>query len=172
MSSIVPPAGQELSDRTDREGNGGLRFTSATVTSHPSGAAVVRMGDDVKIDLEYVSAAPLGAVNITILIQDEADQIILRVGTREMCGPIRQLQGRGVITCLIPALPLLPGRYHLFLAASAPPLYDYFDYIGNACSFDVVEADVYGTGRIPDSGYMFVNCQWLVAALDNEVQPC
>jgi hypothetical protein len=67
----------------------------------------------------------------------------------------------------VPKLAILPGRYYLLLAASVPPSFEYLDYIAQAATFDVLEKDVYGTGKVPSYGTIFSECNWSVLLGDD-----
>jgi len=53
----------------------------------------------------------------------------------------------GVFTCRIPELPLSPDIYTVFISCGVEQ--DLADRIENAGQFEVLPADIYGTGRIP-----------------------
>jgi hypothetical protein len=82
------------------------------------------------------------------------------LATRETAAPFNDLFGTGSITCTIPKLQLLPGKYYVLLAASIPPAFEYLDYVSHAAVFEVLEHDVYGSGKIPDCGAFFTECEW------------
>ena len=62
--------------------------------------------------------------------------------------------------CKIPRLRLLAGKYVLLIAASVPPAFEYLDYLVNAAQFQIVEDDVFGTGKVPEYGIFFAECEW------------
>lgn len=72
----------------------------------------------------------------------------------------------GRIACTIPDLPLLPGVYSmdLYFGDSVASL----DVVRDAVSFEVVQSDVYGTGRLPhaNSGSVLWRGQWDWARLE------
>ena len=82
------------------------------------------------------------------------------MATRETATPFNDLSGKGSITCTIPTLRLLPGKYYVLLAASIPPAFEYLDYVSHAAVFEVLEYDFYGSGRIPEYGAFFAECEW------------
>jgi hypothetical protein len=118
------------------------------------------MGAPARIMLSYSALAPVNACNISIHIDNECGEVILRLATLETAAPFRIKPGDGSVVCTIPQLQLLPGRYTLLIAASVPPAYEYLDYISHAATFEVVEDDVYGTGKIPEYGTFFTKCLW------------
>jgi lipopolysaccharide transport system ATP-binding protein len=149
-----------LENRTDRSGDGRLRFVDAYVLGPDGARNILPMGAPARIVVSYFAGEIIRSCDLSIHIEDGRDQSLLRLATRESGVPFRSLQGAGQLVCDIPRLPLLPGRYNLFLAASVPPAYEYLDYIAQAAYFDVIEDDVFGTGRIPEYGTFFVDCEW------------
>jgi lipopolysaccharide transport system ATP-binding protein len=155
----------DLRNRADREGNGRLRFVEAYVVGRVGIPNLLQMGDDVEVVLRISAKGMIPQFDVTILIENVWEQTVVRVATRETATPLKASSGDHVITCRLPMLPLLPGRYHLFLAASIPTSFEYFDYIGHVSPFNVVEADVYGTGKVPESGIFFAHCNWTQASV-------
>jgi lipopolysaccharide transport system ATP-binding protein len=72
------------------------------------------------------------------------------------CTPV----ARGTIVCEIPEIPLLPGNYVADLALGDAG--GDFDVISDAISFEVLPADLLGTGRLPSpaSGPIFCRANW------------
>ena len=149
-----------LGNRTDRRGDGRLRFVDAYVLGADGVKNIVPMGARAWIVVAYFAREVIRSFDLSIHIENDNDQTILRLATRESGVPFQGLHGAGQLVCDVPKLPLLPGRYKLLLAASVPPAYEYLDYISQAIYFDVVEEDVFGTGRIPECGAFFTQCSW------------
>ena len=83
MESFGSGAGTEtLAARTDRQGDGRLKFVDAYV----DGVARdhVRMGEDVKIVLRYEACVRIKAVDIAIHIVNSWGETVLRLATREI----------------------------------------------------------------------------------------
>jgi hypothetical protein len=149
-----------LENRTDRSGDGRLRFVDAYVLGPGGAKNILPMGASAQIALSYSARAPVNACNISIHIENEWGQVILRLATLETAAPFCIKLGDGSVVCTIPQLQLLPGRYTLLIAASVPPAYEYLDYISDAAMFEVVEDDIYGTGKVPEYGTFFTKCVW------------
>ena len=67
----------------------------------------------------------------------------------------------GIAYCLIDKLPLAPGIYSINIAiGTANNLFQ--DHIRNACQFEVISTDYYGTGKIPSSahGVILIDASW------------
>ncbi len=149
----------DLERRTDRQGTGEIKFTSARVEAQ-IGRNLVPMGSGFQIVVDYAASVGCDKCDCSIHINDQWGQPLLRFASRESGIPFSIEPGAGRITCHVPKMQLLPGKYNLLLAASRPPAYEYFDYIANACSFEVVPADVYQTGKIPEYGVFYTECEW------------
>jgi hypothetical protein len=124
------------------------------------------MGDEVEIRLAFYAAEKIKLFDVSIHIENSYGQAVLRLATRETGGEFRDVEGAGVIVCSITKLRILPGRYYLLLAASVPPSFEYLDYVSQAVSFDVLERDVYGTGKVPTYGAFFTECKWSALSTD------
>jgi lipopolysaccharide transport system ATP-binding protein len=152
-----------LKDRTDRHGDGRLRFTDAYVIGNSGVKNVLYMGETAQIVVTFSTTETVKKCDISIHLENVWTETILRLATRETAAPFNDLSGRGSITCTIPKLQLLPGKYYVLIAASIPPAYEYLDYISHAAVFEVLEDDVYGSGKIPEYGAFFTECEWRTA---------
>jgi lipopolysaccharide transport system ATP-binding protein len=152
-----------LKDRTDRHGDGRLRFTDAYVIGNSGVKNVLYMGETAQIVVTFSTTETVKKCDISIHLENVWTETILRLATRETAAPFNDLSGRGAITCTIPKLQLLPGKYYVLIAASIPPTYEYLDYISHAAVFEVLEDDVYGSGKIPEYGAFFSECEWRTA---------
>jgi len=152
--------GYLLEDRKDRQGNGRLRFTDVYVIGKSGVKNVLYMGETVQIVVTFSTTETVKKCDISIHLENVWTETILRLATRETAAPFNDLSGRGAIICTIPKLQLLPGKYYVFVAASIPPAYEYLDYISHAAVFEVLEDDVYGSGKIPEHGAFFAECEW------------
>ena len=76
----------------------------------------------------------------------------------------------GSITCHLRDLPLLQGSYSIDLFLSEE--YQNNDVVYDAISFEVVEADVFGTGQVPPSneGSIFWSAEFEMCAAEATVE--
>jgi len=158
-SSTSRPAGL-LKDRTDRKGDGRLRFTDAYVVGAGGVRNACRMGEDVQFVLSFSTKEMIRNCDVSIHIENSWNQTVLRLATRETAVPFSNLKGDGYIICAIPTFRLLPGKYSVLIAASVPPSFEHLDFVSDAAVFEVVDDDVFGTGRIPEYGTFFSECSW------------
>jgi lipopolysaccharide transport system ATP-binding protein len=153
-------AGCLLEDRQDRQGSGKLRFTDAYVIGKSGLKNVLYMGETAEIVVTFSATQTVKKCDVSIHLENVWTDTILRLATRETAAPFDDLSGRGSITCTIPKLRLLPGKYYVLLAASIPPAFEYLDYVSHAAVFEVLEYDIYGSGKIPEYGAFFAECEW------------
>jgi lipopolysaccharide transport system ATP-binding protein len=158
-------AGCLLEDRKDRHGNGRLRFTDAYVIGNRGVKNVLYMGDTAQIVVTFSTTETVKKCDLSIHLENVWTDTILRLATRETAAPFTDLSGEGSITCTIPKLQLLPGKYYVLVAASIPPAYEYLDYVSHAAVFEVLEDDVYGSGKIPECGAFFTECEWRTSSV-------
>jgi lipopolysaccharide transport system ATP-binding protein len=134
------------------------RVELRSVGPAPTGA--VRMGAPLEIRVSYAAVRPfrpvLGAVvktsygaSVFCASDRFCDQLIF-------CDPL----ARGTVVCRIEKLPLMPGSYSidLYLGDANGDL----DVIYEATSFEVLAADVTGSGRLPPSslGPLYCDATW------------
>jgi lipopolysaccharide transport system ATP-binding protein len=153
-----------LEGRKDRLGNGRLRFTDVYVIGKSGVKNVLYMGETVQIVVRFSAAEIVKTCDVSIHFENIWSDTILRLATRETTTPFCNLTGEGSITCTIPKLQLLPARYYVLIAASIPPAYEYLDYVSHAAVFEVLEDDVYGSGKIPEHGAFFTECEWRIGS--------
>jgi hypothetical protein len=85
------------------------------------------------------------------------------VQTRLQRGTLPDLPKEGMIACHIPRLPLIPGTY--LLSPGCGSGMKQLDYISRGCQLEVIQADVFGTGRLPPSSHavVIVDADWEIS---------
>jgi lipopolysaccharide transport system ATP-binding protein len=140
---------RDFSLRTDRSGNGQLRFLSYSLVN-PKGEvlSLVRSGEHITIRINLELRQPVPLITISIGIDDAMGQRILLLSNDIVAGPFKNLSaGKHQVNFKIMKLPLMPGQFTftLFAASSGVVL----DWLQNAGSIDVEDGDYYSTGRLP-----------------------
>jgi lipopolysaccharide transport system ATP-binding protein len=149
-----------LEERTDRHGSGRLKFIDAYVIGESGIKNVLYMGEPAQIVATFSAAEAVKKCDVSIHVDNVWADTVLRLATRETAKPFNDLCGTGSVICKIPKLQLLPGKYYVLLAASVPPAFEYLDYVSHAAVFEVLESDIYGSGRVPEYGTFFAECEW------------
>jgi lipopolysaccharide transport system ATP-binding protein len=105
---------------------------------------------------------PLRQCTLGIHFEDEIGTRIFAAHTRWQLRAIDLDAGRHEVRCVIPNLPLVPGRYYVSIGVSAEG--QQVDWLERACAIDVARTDVYGTGELPQTGQGFFlsRAEWSV----------
>jgi lipopolysaccharide transport system ATP-binding protein len=137
-----------------------------SVASSPT--AVVRTGDPLSLHITYSSRRAFRPV-LTVAIKTMHGVPIFSVSDRDAlqlasCTPL----AHGIVMCEIPEIPLLPGNYVADLSLGEAN--GDFDVINDAISFEVLPADLLGTGRLPSPihGPTFCRANWRLQAIEVE----
>jgi lipopolysaccharide transport system ATP-binding protein len=126
-------------------------LTAVTLSSddRASGAAL-RMGGRLVLSVSFRSERAFTPV-LSVTVKNLHGLAIIRANNQFNGGfNFTQRRDCGTITCTFDKLPLLPGRYAIDLG-----LGDGFrdlDEIDDAINFEVLPADVFGTGKLPPPG--------------------
>jgi lipopolysaccharide transport system ATP-binding protein len=133
-----------------REGTGRIRFVRWEVQDELLGRGrTVRMAQPCSFKIEYASNDDRDLVNVevAIVIKDMYGKPLLTGATQFLNARFESVPPRGVFSCQFNSLPLLPNKYqvHLFCQVNG----ELADKLPSAGYFNIVESDVYGTGRMP-----------------------
>jgi lipopolysaccharide transport system ATP-binding protein len=129
-----------LTDRSDRIGNGRLRFTDLTyknIEGHVV-TSVETMSDLViELGIRTQEGNPLSNLTIGIVFVDTMKATVLTIFSDELNADLTKLQEKGSLRVTVRNIPLRPGQYSIDLFASAPDTSP-----ANICDI------VYGAGRL------------------------
>jgi lipopolysaccharide transport system ATP-binding protein len=158
-SSSIPLAG-----RTDRSGNGRIRFTDVRFLNGKGQAVSAAIsGMPLTVELRYVTADGNEAKNVDmdIAFYGSFGQLLFFCKAQLARGKFEVIPPEGTITCHIPKFPLSPGRYSFKLWCQANR--ETADKIENAGVLLVEAGDFYGTGNLPSKnqeGIVMVEHSW------------
>jgi len=153
-----------LDRRTDRQGDGRVRFTGIGLRS--GGGAPVEMavsGQPLTILLEYATSDRREARNVDmdVAFYGSVGQLLFFCKTQLARGKFEVIPPRGVVACHIPKFPLPPGRYRYKLWCQVNRIAA--DRIEDAGVLTVEAGDFYGTGNLPaknPEGIVMVEHRW------------
>jgi hypothetical protein len=121
-------------------------------------------GDDLIIELAVDPPFAVSDPIFSIGVDDSIGRRVFTVRTMYSDFRLPVLDRPSTIVCTVPDLCLTPGRYiaHVCLGTLYEPL---LDLVYNAVSFDVHEADYFGTGQLPsvemgDLGPVLIKSRW------------
>jgi lipopolysaccharide transport system ATP-binding protein len=159
MNEVTQARQLPLELRTDRLGNGSVRFTRVYIANN-SVLTIneVRSGDDITIVtvLENNTGAPLTRFNVTVPIRDLSDRIVCFFSSGIQRNDFEYIPYSKTIRIgiRIPKFQVVPGTYTLTLSTTVRD--DRVDWIKGALTFEVQPGDYYGTGRLPEAQGQFL----------------
>jgi homopolymeric O-antigen transport system ATP-binding protein len=144
--------------RYQREPRDPILTGIAVETSRHEG--VVECGGPVAFEIEIRNCADLAACQLGVTIRDEARQPVALLHTQVHAGLEFAGTKCGRLRVEVPSLPLVPGEYTLELSFS--DRFHLLERVEVADSFNVVFADRFGTGRLPEPkhGPLALTCDW------------
>jgi lipopolysaccharide transport system ATP-binding protein len=168
VRSVVRETGTALTDRTDRHGNGRLRFTEIAFETAGRTVDSPATGEDFEIVLRYetVDGKPARNVSFAVQVLTLLGDVIVHFYTRTAGVQITEAPGIGEVRCVVPRCPLPPGQYMVTLWADQGG--DPVDWIQRACELTVREGDFYRSGQtqLPSHQSVLVDHSWSVSATD------
>lgn len=147
-------AEQELAGRTDRTGNGKIRFSSVEYLSESGdrleGLQTGRTGA-INLTLDNTTGEDQSGISVNVGISDEQGTRVCLLSTTMSDSTTGTIPVTGgVVRFELPRVPLVTGRYSLTLYATAQN--EVADWVIDAAVMDVAEGDYFGTGRTPPAG--------------------
>lgn len=134
----------------NRTGNGMFRFSNLRF-ENPEGQPLVqpRSGDEVVFVIEYEADTTFSLSNVSVAI------VISSIYGQRICTFYSDFSGdkftgmsrSGEFKCYISKFPLAAGQYNVNLWSASENME--VDWIVDATSFNVIEGDFFGTGRVP-----------------------
>jgi lipopolysaccharide transport system ATP-binding protein len=148
----------------DRSGEGYEKVFKG-VELRPSGGLpsdTIRMGERLRIEITVEGLDTIPDATLLIMVGSSSSQCLFRMSSRMIPPAAAHPRCRDeTIVIDIPSLPLTPGDYHLNVG-----VYDrehtFLDQVFSAAEFNVIPADVLGTGYqfAPRDGYFTVPWEW------------
>ncbi|MEX2215043.1 MAG: ABC transporter ATP-binding protein [Phycisphaeraceae bacterium] len=125
---------------------------------------VVACGGTLNIDLDLANLGDVTRGECALSIRNEHGQRVVMFQSQYHADLVLTGLSSTILRCTIPNLILAPGTYSIDLVLADQP--EIIDTIERAATFEVVFADLFGTGKIPDAtqGHVVMPCQWKLAA--------
>ena len=152
----------DLAAHPNRRGGTTPRLRRLTLTSDGQHTAAVRMDGPLEIAVEYDCGDRPADLKIGITIEDGRGlKVVSFSPTYQAPTLLRSAPASGVVTCSVPAMPLVEGHYLVNV---------YYDdgaetqSVEGACELEIIAADVFGTGRVPgpQHGLVFAPAAWVL----------
>ena len=155
----------DLGERSDRQGNGRLRFENFQIETGSEGQDSPVTGERVRFILGYRTEGEdaVPEANIAITINTQLNELLLHFYTSTSGHRLENLPPRGQIVCTVPKFPLPPGSYSVNLWADSGG--EQLDWVQRAAHFTVQDGDFFGTGRTGQQSHpaVMVEHDWSVS---------
>ena len=128
----------------------------------------VRMGGTLSLKVDYRCENSAIAPVLGLVLKNSYGLPVFGINNRIVRGyQFEEPSTAGTVTCRVQDLPLMPGRYSVDLFFG--DAYRDCDVVNDALSFEVVAADVFGNGRLPDAecGPVFWPASWTYQPLES-----
>ncbi len=153
-----------LASRTDRQGNGRLKFTAFQATGEPESDTGVVLGHPAAFTLRYEASSRLRNVHVSLGFRTALNEGALYASNELVGKELDDLPAHGTLVCSFDKLPLLPGTYMVNVYCTVNGVVA--DWVADAACVQVLSGDYFGTGRVPPQGYgsVVVPCRWDLSA--------
>jgi len=172
LASLARSSRQPLSDRTDRQGDGRLKFTDLGFRSADTAVEVAQSGQDLEISIGYTSESQtLRNVLVSIGVFTLGGQCMLVLNNELVGTEFEAVPPAGRFSCLVERFPLAPGQYSINLYCEVNGVTA--DWIQHAADLTVEAGDFFGTGRLPPAthGGVLMPHRWSLAGSARDVEP-
>lgn len=149
---------------TRREGNGQAHFQWLELRND-AGQPIqeFQMGEDITFRMAVKTFAPIAQAKAAVMISDTMGRVIVELSSEKHANTHYELNPGAdrLVTVRMASPNLLPGRYSVKITLKDVRASQMIDSIQAAHSFDVIPANVFGTGRILQSdGVVFLRSTW------------
>jgi lipopolysaccharide transport system ATP-binding protein len=154
---------QKITDRTDRDGDGRVKVTDIWIENEANERVnELTYDDSVHFNISYVADDSYNRLDFIISIYDSYDQRLLRFDTQAHPVKVDTWPTSGILSCKLDgSLPLRPGKYRVMVTVLA--FTATADRVQDAMTFNVMEGDFYGSGRLQKYWPLFLmNHEWTV----------
>jgi lipopolysaccharide transport system ATP-binding protein len=163
---VAEESSMSLLDRSRLQSNGHAPvFADIQLNDGGSASCTVPCGSPLRMSIELANMSDVTRGECGVVIRNEHGQRIALFQSQYHADMVfKNIGDTSRVEIVIPSMPLAPGRYHIDLAMYDQP--EVVDYVERVASFDVVFADLFGTGKIPCSkqGHVVLPSEWKLAA--------
>lgn len=161
--SLVRANKQNLLERTDRKGEGGIKLAGLQVyNSAGESTDTVISGEDIEIAIDYIAEKKFSLIEFAIAFYTISGAPLFHCCMNQDTGPVPLTPGRGRVVCRIKSIPLAQGRYTINAAAQWGVM---FDWVECASVVNVETIDFFGNGhKLPEGHSPFlIKSEWRTA---------
>ncbi len=134
------------------------RITLCSIDNSPR--STFFLGEPIMFKVVLESTHALSGVVVGLHVYNFMSQRVVTFHTRDQLVGALNVDGKVILSCLWGECNLMPGQYTLVIGLASASGKE--DRVDPALSFQVTEADFYGTGQIPPrtDGYFLPRCRW------------
>jgi lipopolysaccharide transport system ATP-binding protein len=142
----------DLSDRTDRQGGGGvsIRDVSFINRNDELHSERIRTGDPICIKIRTEVAHPPATYSVGIGFFSASGSFLCGIKSDSVRDSFTSTDRTNVHYCHIDKFPLAPGEYTFNIIATG--IQTTYDWVQDAGTFEVHPGDFYGRGKLPAEG--------------------
>jgi lipopolysaccharide transport system ATP-binding protein len=170
VGDIVHQQELQLKDRTDRHGNGALRFTDIWFERDGKVVDSLSTGTDCDIVLTYETpGGPVKNCNFGVMFGAmEGGAAMVNLDSETTGARFEEMPATGQIRCSIPRFPLPPAQYFIHIWAEAGGVR--LDEVHSVLVLTVAGGDFFGSGRLPrdENRTVLVDQAWRVEPVPAE----
>ena len=167
VTSFTEDATQPLTLRTDRKGDGRLRFTACWI-ENGQGVRIDKamVGQDVRFCFAFKAEKTLRNVHIAFNLQEQIGDAIVNCNTSDVGQDYALVPEEGVFACALKKFPLRPARYVGNLVCRVQG--SLADWVQGAFVADIAPGDFYGTGKLSEQSKVFLAQHWTVREMSRQ----
>lgn len=161
VTSFTEGATQPLSIRTDRKGDGRLRFSACWI-ENSQGIRIDKamVGQDIRFCFGFKAEKTLRNVHIAFNLQEQVGDAIVNCNTTDVGQDFTLVPEEGVFVCELKKFPLRAARYAGNLVCRTQG--SLADWVQGAFIAEIEPGDFYGTGKLSEQSKVFLPQDWSV----------
>jgi len=136
-----------LETRTDRSGDGRMRFTKFEAAEGSPSPNSAILGAPTRFNMHYRGKSPLKNVEVALGIYNSIGESLIWASNTTSNGVFKEIPESGIISIFFDKFPLMPGNYTINLYCSVSK--KRADRVASAAEIEVFPGDYYGSGKIP-----------------------
>jgi lipopolysaccharide transport system ATP-binding protein len=162
---IVGQATIDLANHPNRRGGAVARLKCLHLATDGHASSAVRMGEPLELVIDYDCGRKPVELKLGICIEDHRGVKVANLATVWQAPQLlRSTAAQSAVSCIIRKIVMVSGSYAIHI---------YYDdgveteCVENACEIEVLPADVFDTGRVPEARYglIYMDCNWSMARL-------
>ena len=159
--------GDSIMDMENRRGSGEVRITRIYFTDQQGNVVTrIRCGSGVSVHIEFEKQCEkeIADLVVGVAFKNEMGSPVFLQHNRLTGQEFERIPGKGVFTCEIDSLPLVPSRYLLNVSifGNSGLGSEYMDALENVSPLSIEPGDFFGTGELPGAGHgpVLVKANW------------